>query len=65
MRRFLPIIIILILLAALAGLGIWYARTNPEAVDQALAELELKPTEGAGLGGSGFIEAVEVDIASE
>jgi multidrug resistance efflux pump len=65
MQRFLPIIIILILLAALAGIGVWYARTNPQALDQALVELGLKTTEVQGIGGSGFIEAVEVDIASE
>ena len=65
MQRFLPIIIILVLLAALAGIGVWYARTNPQVLDQALVELGLKTTEVQGIGGSGFIEAVEVDIASE
>lgn len=65
MQRFLPIIIILILLAALAGIGVWYARSNPDAIDQALFELGLKTPAARGIGGSGFIEAVEVDIASE
>lgn len=65
MERYLPIILIVILLLALAGIGIWYMQTNPDAVDQALAELDLQPAEAEGIGGSGFIEAVQVDIASE
>ncbi|MFQ5854971.1 MAG: HlyD family secretion protein [Anaerolineae bacterium] len=65
MQRYLPILIILILLAALAGIGVWYARANPEAVDQVLAELELKEPQIEGIGGSGFVEAVQVDIACE
>lgn len=65
MQRYLPIIIILILLLALGSIGVWYVWTNPTAVDQLLAELELKQPEVKGISGSGFIEAVQVDIASE
>ena len=65
MQRYVPIVIILILLAALAIIGAWYVSTNPETVDQLLVDLELKQPQAEGISGSGFIEAVQVDIASE
>lgn len=65
MQRYLPIVIIVTLLLALVGIGVWYMRTNPEAIDRVLVELDLKTPEAEGIGGSGFIEAVQVDIASE
>jgi HlyD family secretion protein len=65
MQRYWPIIMIVVLLAALAGIGLWYGRTNQDAVDQVLIELDLKAAEAGGITGSGFIEAVQVDIASE
>lgn len=64
MHRYWPIII-LILLLALAGLWMWYMQTGPEAADQVLVELELETPQTRGIGGSGFIEAVQVDIAGE
>lgn len=65
MQRYLPALIIIFLLAALAGIGVWYTRANPDAVDQVLIELDLQAAEAGGISGSGFIEAVQVDIASE
>lgn len=63
-KRIVPIIIVVVVLIGIAAAGIYFA-TNPTVWQQTLVEMELAEVEEGGLTASGFIEAEEVDIASE
>ncbi len=63
-KRIVPIIIVVLVLIGIAAAGIYFA-TNPTVWQQTLVEMELAEVEKGGLTASGFIEAEEIDIASE
>ena len=63
-ERIVPIIIVAVVVVAVAAAGIYFA-TNPTVWQQTLVDMELTKVEEDGLTASGFIEAEEVDIASE
>lgn len=63
-KRIVPIIIVVVVIIGVAAAGIYFA-TNPTIWQQTLVEMELAEVEAGGLTASGFIEAEEVDIASE
>lgn len=65
MKRMIPIVILLILVA-LVGAGWWYFTTNPAAWDQLLTELEIQTAAAEeALSASGFIEAEEFSLTAE
>ena len=65
MKRMIPIVILLILVA-MVGAGWWYFTTNPAAWGQLLAELEIQTaTAEEALSASGFIEAEEFSLTAE
>jgi HlyD family secretion protein len=57
-------IVLVVVLALAIGGAFWYLRFRPDAANQVLQRLGLRPTE-KGWGASGFIEAEEVAIAPE
>ncbi len=63
-ERIVPIAIIAVIVIGVVAGGIYFA-TNPEALDQVMAEMDLAEPEVSGLTASGFIEADEVAIAPE
>jgi HlyD family secretion protein len=65
-QRIIRLIIVLLLLTLVGG-GAWYVASHPQALSQAMVELNLAtPTTGpAGVTASGFIEARTVSVASE
>lgn len=66
MRRVVLPAIILLLLAGIGGGAWWYLSTQPGAVNQLLAELELEPVQvPGGISASGFIEAEKVSLSTE
>ncbi len=65
MKRMIPIVILLIL-AAIVGVGWWYFNTNPAAWSQLLTELEIQTVAAEdALSASGFIEAEEFSLTAE
>jgi multidrug resistance efflux pump len=66
-QRIVEAIIIIVLTLAVVGVGYWILRSNPQAWNQLLVELEIATPEAetAGITASGFIEVRQVAIAPE
>ncbi len=66
MKTMIPILIVLLVLAATIGAGWWYFTTNPAAWSQLLTELEIETaTAEEALSASGFVEAEEFSLTAE
>ncbi|MFN8499594.1 MAG: efflux RND transporter periplasmic adaptor subunit [Anaerolineae bacterium] len=64
MRRVVAAIVVIVMIGGIAG-GVWYVRTHPDRADEALTASGLKAPSQRAVGGSGYIEATQVNIASE
>ncbi|MFN8481810.1 MAG: efflux RND transporter periplasmic adaptor subunit [Anaerolineae bacterium] len=64
MRRVVAALVVLVVIAAVAG-GAWYIRANPDRAEEALTASGFKEPSLRAVGGSGYIEATRLAIASE
>lgn len=66
MKRVKPIVIVLLVLAAIVGAGWWYFATNPAVWPGLLSKLAIQTAAAAEpLSASGFIEAEEFSVTAE
>ncbi len=66
MKRVKPLVIVLLVLAAIVAAGGWYSATNPAAWSQLLTSLEIQTASAEeSLSASGFIEAEEFSVTAE
>lgn len=64
-RKWTVVIVALAVVGAIGGAAWLVVRTDPQLGQRVLGEIGVGETEPEGLSGSGFIEAGEVDLASE
>ncbi|MFN8470845.1 MAG: efflux RND transporter periplasmic adaptor subunit [Anaerolineae bacterium] len=64
MRRVVAALVVVVVIAAVAG-GVWYVRMHPDRAEEVLTSSGLKEPTRTTVGGSGYVEATQVDVASE